>query len=162
MVWNIPKNGLFKVSKKIIKRICLLISPFVCSVVDAWGKFPAGIFNQNFFDPGSFSECFHIIRNGRNYKTQYCIGQLILESTEQWQKQQINKPFWPRHDIYHTGPSISMGICLPSACLVEQLESDINRVIHQKSRDMIVRIPKDYCQSEETPSEFTILDFVAM
>lgn len=134
----------------------------MCLVVDAWGKLPSGLLNQNFFDPGSFSECFHIVRNGRNYKTKYCIGQLILQSTEQRQKHLIDKPFWPRLDIYRTGPSISVGICLPSACSVEQLVADINRVVHRKLRGMTLRIPKDYCQSEETPSDITILDFVAM
>lgn len=134
----------------------------MCTVVDAWGQFPSGILNQNFFDPGSFSECFNIVRNRRKYRTKYCIGQLILQSTDQRQKHLIDKPFWPRLDVYRTGSSISMGICLPSACSVEQLVYDINRVVHRKFRGLTVRIPKDYCQSEETPSDYSILDFVAV
>lgn len=51
---------------------------------------------------------------------------------------------------------------MPSACAIDQLVSDVNRVIHRKVPGMTVRIPKDYCQSEETPSDYTILDFVAM
>lgn len=48
-------------------------------VVDAWGNLPPAILIGNSFEPGSFSECFHIDRNGINYKTQYCIGTLMLE-----------------------------------------------------------------------------------
>lgn len=44
--------------------------------VDSWGNFPSGIFGGNFFDLGSFSQCFHIIRNESAYESQYCIGQL--------------------------------------------------------------------------------------
>lgn len=133
-----------------------------CSVLDAWGKFPPGILNRNFFDPGSFSECFRVVRNGRRYKTRYCFGQLLLQSTAQRQTHLTNKPFWPRLDMYRTGSSISVGMCLPSACSIERLASDVERVVHRKLPGMTVRIPKDYCQTEETPSEFTTLDFVAM
>lgn len=146
---------LFEANKKIPNNLFR-------SVLDAWGKFPPGILHYNFFDPGSFSECFHIQRNGRNYKTKYCIGQLLLESTAQRQKHLVGKPFWPRLDLYRTGSSISMGMCLPAACSVEKLGSDIDRVVHRRLRGMTVRIPQDYCQSEETPSEYTTLDFVAM
>lgn len=137
------------------------------SVVDAWGKFPSGIFNYNFFDLGSFSECFHIDRLGVNYKTQYCIGQLILEAPEQKyvkkiQKTAIDLPFRQRLGFYYTGPSISLGICLPSVCSVEQLESSVNRIIHRKWQNMTVRIVKDYCQTEETPAEFKTIDLITM
>lgn len=49
----------------------------MCLVVDSWGNYPSGVRNGNVFDPGSFPECFHIKQNGIQYKTQYCIGQLI-------------------------------------------------------------------------------------
>lgn len=45
-------------------------------VLDAWGNFPSGTMRGNFFDLGSFSQCFHIERNEKAVKTQYCIGQL--------------------------------------------------------------------------------------
>lgn len=133
-----------------------------CSAVDAWGKIPSGILNQNFFDSGSFSECFHIVRNGRNYKTRYCIAQLTIQSTAERQKHSNNIPFWSIFDVSRTGPSISVGICLPAACSVEQLGNDINRVVHRQLPGMIIQIRKDYCQSEEFPSKLEILDFVAM
>lgn len=50
------------------------------SVLDSSGKLPSGIMSGNFFDFGAFSQCFHIKRNGINYKTQYCIGQFKLPS----------------------------------------------------------------------------------
>lgn len=53
-----------------------------CLVVDAWGKFPSGIMNGNFFDLGSFPQCFHIKQNEMLYKTQYCIGQIIFKPKE--------------------------------------------------------------------------------
>lgn len=136
-------------------------------VADAWGKFPPGIYRYNFFDPGSFSECLHIERDGEKYKTQYCIGQLIYETAEQRKAKQMQKkvndlPFRQRLGFYNTGPSISVGICLPSSCKIEQLESNINRIIHQKMQNMTVRVDKDYCQTEEYPSEFNAKDYVAL
>lgn len=61
-------------------------------VVDAWGKFPPGILIGNSFEPGSFSECFRIDRNGANYETQYCIGTLMLEPKKEMK---VNK-VWKR------------------------------------------------------------------
>lgn len=139
----------------------------VFSVVDAWGKFPSGILNANFFEPGSFSQCFHIERNGANYKTQYCIGQLIVEAPGQRETRKLPKnivdlPFRQRLGYFNTGPSISLGICLPSACAIDQLESNLNTIIHRRMRNMTVRILKDYCQTEEFPSEFDSKDYAAL
>lgn len=53
---------------------------FMPIVLDAWGNFPSGMMSGNFFDLGSFSQCFHITRNDIVYKTQYCIGQLKVRS----------------------------------------------------------------------------------
>lgn len=133
------------------------------SVFDANGKFPSGIFNYDFFDSGSFSECFRNVK----YKLQYCIGQLILETPEQrnakkMQKNRVDLPFRQRLNLYYAGPSISLGICLPSSCDVEQLESSVNRIVHRKIQNMTVRIIKDYCQTEQVPSDFKTSDFVAL
>lgn len=167
MDWKIPRNGHSKVSVLFENLIQAFNASLIFSVVDGWGKFPSGIYNYNFFDPGSFSECFHIERNGVNYKTQYCIGQLILETPEQRNAKKVQKivdelPFRQRLGFYNIGPSISLGICLPSACAVDDLESSLNRIVHRKLKDMTVRIDKDYCQIEETPSKFTTIDFIAL
>lgn len=42
--------------------------------MDSWGKLPSGIFSENFYEFGAFSQCFHLERNGRHYPTQYCMG----------------------------------------------------------------------------------------
>lgn len=55
-------------------------------VADAWGKFPSGILGGNFFELGSFSQCFHIERIGDKFKTQYCIAQLKFHSNEQTER----------------------------------------------------------------------------
>lgn len=55
----------------------------VSSVVDSWGNLPSGFLNGNSFEPGSFSECFQIERNGKQYKTQYCIGKLLMINPKQ-------------------------------------------------------------------------------
>lgn len=146
------------------------MNTFMCifSVADAWGKFPSGIFDQaNFFEPGSFSECLHIERNGKDYKTQYCIGQLMLETPEQRKakktsKNAIDLPYRQRLGYYYIGPSISLGICLPATCAVDQLESSVNKIIHRRMPNMTVRIVKDYCQTEEFPSKFDTKDYVAL
>lgn len=49
------------------------------TVIDAWGKIPSAVFDGNFFEFGGFSECFHIQRESELYKTQYCIGQLVID-----------------------------------------------------------------------------------
>lgn len=140
---------------------------FLFSVADAWGKFPPGILNYNFFDPGSFSECFRIERNEAKYKTQYCIGQLIHETPEQRKQNKkpkivAEKPFSQRLGFYNIGPSLSLGICLPSACAIDQLESSLNEVVHRQMHNMSVRILKDYCQTKEIPSEFKTVDIFTL
>lgn len=57
-------------------------------MVDSWGELPNDLMKGNFFDLGTFSQCFHIKRNGidNNYKTQYCIAQLKFRSNESLQR----------------------------------------------------------------------------
>lgn len=52
---------------------------YLFSVLDAWGKLPSGILEGNLQSFGSFSECFHIDRNGTLYKSKYCLGQLAID-----------------------------------------------------------------------------------
>lgn len=52
---------------------------FECSVLDAWGKFPSSIFEGNLYEFGGYSECFNIKQNAEQYKTQYCLGNLIMD-----------------------------------------------------------------------------------
>ena len=59
-----------------------IINFYLYSVVDSWGNFPSGVLNGNLFEPGSFSECFHIKRNGKPYETKYCIGKLMMKNVE--------------------------------------------------------------------------------
>ena len=51
-------------------------------VVDSYGKYPAGVLNGNYYGFGSFSECFHIERNGVPYETQYCIAKVVTKDVE--------------------------------------------------------------------------------
>lgn len=48
------------------------------TVIDAWGKFPSGFLEGNFYEFGSFSECFNIQRETESYNTKYCLGQIVL------------------------------------------------------------------------------------
>lgn len=83
------------------------------SVLDAWNKFPSGIFITIWIIYGMLS---HWTRNGVNYKTQYCIGQLIRETEECQESAKQGcwfTIFWQRLDVYRSGPSISLGNCLP-------------------------------------------------
>lgn len=57
---------------------------------------------------------------------------------------------------------ISLGICLPSACSINQLESSINRAVHEKMSNMTVRIPQSHCQFDERYSDWRLKDFVIM
>lgn len=59
----------------------MVVDDFVLhSVLDAWGKVPSAIFSGNLYDLGGFSQCSNIERQGKVYKTQYCIGQVVIES----------------------------------------------------------------------------------
>lgn len=59
-------------------------------------------------------------------------------------------------------PSITLGICLPYACAVDQLESSINRALQAKMSDMMVIIPENSCQYEEIASDWRAIDFATM
>lgn len=68
-------------------------------MLDAWGKFPSGIFSGNFHEFGAFSQCFNITRKEELYKTQYCLGHLTLnvdgwlqQTSHQHIKQVLNTP----------------------------------------------------------------------
>lgn len=52
---------------------------FLCLVVDAWAKIPSTVLSGNMFEFGGFSECFHIERDQELYKTQYCLGYMIVD-----------------------------------------------------------------------------------
>lgn len=49
------------------------------AVLDAWGKIPSGILDGNFYEFGSFSECFHINKGKNVYNSKYCMGQLTFD-----------------------------------------------------------------------------------
>lgn len=80
------------VHKKCVLRIVVndhqIIEDFLhfISVLDAWGKVPAGILSGNYFDLGAFSQCFHINQNDKHYPTQYCIGQFKISRNEMHQR----------------------------------------------------------------------------
>lgn len=61
-----------------------------------------------------------------------------------------------------TGPTISIGICLPLACAVDQLESNVNGIVHHKLQNMTMRIDKDVCQTKEISSDFKTIDSVPL
>lgn len=57
--------------------MCLL-----CLVVDAWGKIPSGLLSGNFYELGSFSQCFDIQRNKTRFETQYCVAYVTIDSLD--------------------------------------------------------------------------------
>lgn len=61
-------------------------------VVDSWGKVPSGILEGNVYSLGSFLECLNIERNGKMYKSQYCLAQITPKSeTGQFQRKPIDR-----------------------------------------------------------------------
>lgn len=123
------------------------------SVVDSWGNVPSAILNGNLNDLGSFPECFHIERNGKPYKTQYCIGHGTLFEISQ-------------HDLTSetniTSATVTIGLCLPNTCAVEYLEFVVNQVILYDISNMVVKIPKYECQLEENITDWKPIDFATM
>lgn len=121
-----------------------------CSVVDSWGNFPSGILQGNLYELGSFSECFHINRDGKPYNTQYCIGQGFLYK--------FNNALKLKKRMSYVG----LGLCLPGKCNVMHLESVVNKVVHNDLRNMFIKIPKYECQREEYMTGWTPIDYVTM
>lgn len=66
------------------------------------------------------------------------------------------------YDSFHDKSTISLGICLPAVCSVEHLEFILNKVIDGKFTDIIVEIPKHFCQFEESSSQFNTIDLYTM
>lgn len=107
-----------------------------CLVVGSWGNFPTGLQNGKVFEPGLFSECFHIEQNGESYKTQYCVANFE--------------------------PNITLGICLPANCEIKHLESMVNYAVHSDLKYMKMKIPENMCQLEESATNLEPIDFVTM
>lgn len=68
------------VFKYVLCSMLLCFRFVICTVLDAWGKMPAGVLSGNYYDFGEFSQCFNIQKNEQLYKTQYCLGKLIFDS----------------------------------------------------------------------------------
>lgn len=59
-------------------------------------------------------------------------------------------------------PSVSLGLCLPAVCKVNQLESVVNDAIHTNLEHMEAKIPEEMCQLEGSANDWKTLDFVTM
>ena len=135
---------------------------FLNLVVDSWGNFPSGVLNKNLHDLGSFSECFHIQRNGTPYETQYCIAKLprilygyysyilVIEFHLIVFYMRVTKI-----SIFVLFFSVVLGICLPAACTVNDANST-------KVNPLAMRIPKKTCQVEETITDWNAIDFAVL
>lgn len=145
--------------------------------MDSWGKFPSGIQRSNVYELGSFSQCFHIERNGIGYQTQYCLAQFEYKSKERKQENSSRYCYYiydknvisvVNHIIKYffnsTRPNttITIGICLPKVCSTDNLESVVNEKLHVKANDITVRIPRELCQYQENAANFNAIDFVIM
>lgn len=88
------KNGHLNVSSYTKSNLLFMLHyDFeILLVVDACGKLPSALMHGNYFDFGSFSQCFRIQRNGIDFKTKYCIGQLKFYAEELMPKSKV----WPR------------------------------------------------------------------
>lgn len=84
-------------------------------MIDAWGKFPSGIFIGNLNEFGDFSECFHIQRGTELYQTKYCMGQVVfdlkgLSSSKLYQYNAISDVVpnvWQLGDARHTSSRVA-------------------------------------------------------
>lgn len=150
---------------------------FLLTVADAWGRPPSGLLGGNSFDLGAFSQCLSIKRDGRDYQTQYCIGQLKFPSKRaipsldfrqyvatdcDWTDEQNTLNLWYIFHRLEVGPSVSLGICLPAACSIKHLESVINQVFRIESDGSMFEIPSNTCQLEENPFNLMTLDWITM
>ncbi|XP_055304016.1 uncharacterized protein LOC129569308 [Sitodiplosis mosellana] len=145
-------------------------------LLDAWGKFPSGLFSGNFHDFGEFSQCFSIKRNGELYRSQYCLGHLSFD-VEGWLQQKPNqhiKQILGAPDLlevrnirgavpkFDGGPGFTFGVCVPAACSLNMLEPIINKLIHAKTKNVSISFNTNTCQLEESPSELSTLDTAAI
>ena len=59
-------------------------------------------------------------------------------------------------------PSILIGLCLPTACRMNNLESLVNNVIQNNVNNAEAKIPQEMCQFEERDTNRTILDYITL
>lgn len=58
--------------------------------------------------------------------------------------------------------SISLGICLPAACSVENLGAAVNNVLLTRAKNSTAKVFIEDCQDVEKYSDIRAIDFVAM
>lgn len=91
------------------------------TVLDSWGKLPSGILSGNFFEFGSFDQCFSISFDesydiGAAIRPQYCIGQIVLEERDiSWNldSKAIAKKYLQNHMVDEFGIEGRMGALRP-------------------------------------------------
>lgn len=70
----------------------------MCLVIDTWAKLPSAVFSVYSYEFGEFSRCFNIKRQEKFYRTQYCMGQLVLQLEPNLMinlSNPINKTYYP-------------------------------------------------------------------
>ncbi|XP_031627930.1 nose resistant to fluoxetine protein 6-like [Contarinia nasturtii] len=154
--------------------------PWAMKILDSWGKIPSGIFNGNLFEFGEFSECLNIERNGKQFKTQYCLGQLFFDAPSKTSKMSSFNSHDKMRNFYIPGVglmeekrkieqrmmlrpdpkklSLSFGLCVPDMCSLHLLEPIINDKILKNGSKVSVKFSQATCQFEESPSNLTIID----
>ncbi|KAM8719733.1 hypothetical protein ACLKA7_005886 [Drosophila subpalustris] len=88
-------------------------------MIDAWGSKPAGILSLNVVDLGNYDQCMKInkwISGDHEVKGKYCLSRLPVNKLLG-----INRPT----------VGLKIGICFPSSCSADNMNTFLNRVIKQ-------------------------------
>ncbi|XP_049823873.1 uncharacterized protein LOC126265671 [Aethina tumida] len=112
-------------------------------ILDANAKIPSGILNSNFYDAGSYDECYQLETGVEDLYGKYCMGHVPLSVPSEY------KEVIQRDSLELV---LKLGYCLPSACTSE----DFNKVYFWANFD------EDLCATKAVVQEYDASDILAI
>ncbi|XP_031622733.1 nose resistant to fluoxetine protein 6-like isoform X2 [Contarinia nasturtii] len=143
-------------------------SDWSLELIDTWAKLPSTVSSVYSYEFGKFSQCFNIKRHEKVERTQYCMGQLVIEQefdriinlSDPIKDGTLKPEFLLPQPA--KGVAINFGLCLPRMCSLRGIEPILNYLIQQKQINASIKLFEDTCQTEEIPSEFKTIDLIAI
>ncbi|XP_046748815.1 uncharacterized protein LOC124412737 [Diprion similis] len=148
------------------------------SMIDAAGKYPAGILSGNIRSMGNFDQCLKVRHPDNEYVGKYCLARLnysvhgenqaiilkyidlvtagrrLLELGDDWDKGTLILPTYSRSEL---------AVCLPSTCSARDVaimtEDAIRRATFETGVQVAVSLDDDLCYTTLRTEPFTGVDY---
>ena len=125
----------------------LNVEQYALDMFDATSKLPDGILNGNTFSPGNWDQCLSVrIPSEENFlaQGQYCaVNAMSMPSDDEAANATQNIG-----DFLGRGVNFYLGVCVPSSCPKELLESSLNEALN--SQGIVLRVSR--CLTDEEKS----------